>query len=393
MSPKYWNREDSNPSSFLGPVVRCAKILSLSYPDDPNNEPLHNGDLPEGAELLAIGTSLEQFDVELLKAAQPNVLFVSYPQARQPLVDMLEAFPSIQWVHTRSAGIDFCNSNTLAQFASSGKIQVTNAKGCFSSTLAEYTMMACSYFAKDLPRLLQQKEASNWQQYPILELRGATLGVVGYGDIGRAAAKLAKAYGMKIIALRRNPQKAQDDPIVDKVYGNDKESLNQLFSESDYILCAAPWTAETDRMIGKEQFDNAKSGAVFINVGRGPIVDEEALIEALQDGRLKGAGLDVTTIEPLPKESLLWKLENVLLSPHNMDMTETFVSDPMAANLFYKVVYPTMYHVFVSLGPQPSMYFCLQSVMPCPILLCVCFFVCVCVFSRVDEGVYRVFRH
>lgn len=325
-SAQYWNREDTKPSTFECPIVQHAKILSLSNPDDPNNAPLHKGTLPKGAELLAIGTSLDQFDVEMLKAAEPNVLFVSHPKAREPLAALLNTFPSLKWVHTRSAGIDFCTSDTLSEFSKSGKIHVTNAKGCFSSTLAEYSMMACSYFAKDLPRLLKQKNVANWQQYPILELRGATLGVVGFGDIGRAAAKLAKAYGMKVVALRRNPEKAKDDPLVDTVYGSDPASLNRLFQESDYILCAAPLTPETEKMIGKEQFDNAKKGAVFINVGRGPIVDEPALIEALQDGRLKGAGLDVTAIEPLPKESPLWKLDNVLLSPHNMDMTETFVS-------------------------------------------------------------------
>lgn len=350
-STSYWNREDFKPSDFSGKFTQPARILSLADPDDPNNVPLHKGKLPEGAELLAIGTTLEQFDVEMLKAAEPNVLFVSHPKAREPLADLLKTFPSIRWVHTRSAGIDFCTSKTLTEFSQSGKIQVTNAKGCFSSTLAEYTMMACSYFAKDLPRLLKQKQAANWQQYPILELRGATLGVVGYGDIGRAAAKLAKAYGMKIIALRRNPHKAQpDDPIVDAVYyGN--ESINKLFSMSDYILCAAPLTPETEKMIGKEQFDNVKKGggAVFINVGRGPIVDEEALIDALQDGRLKGAGLDVTTIEPLPKDSPLWKLENVLLSPHNMDMTETFMKE--STEFFVQENLPRYLHGMELLNP------------------------------------------
>jgi len=342
-SPPYWNREETPKSSFSGPILQPARILSLADPNDPNNTPLHVDPLPEGATLLAVGTSLEQFSttttdatttIEQLKAAEPNVLFVSYSKARQPLAEVLQTFPSIQWVHTRSAGIDFCTSPTLIEYSQAGKIQVTNAKGCFSSTLAEYTMMACSYFAKDLPRLLQQKHDSKWNQYPILELRGATLGVVGFGDIGRSAAKLAKAYGMKVIALKRNPDQMvvlggngndRPRPLADKVYGTD--ALNQLFAESDYILCAAPLTPETEKMIGKEQFDHAKKGAVFINVGRGPIVDEDALIDALKDGRLKGAGLDVTAIEPLPKDSELWKLENVLLSPHNMDMTQTFMKE------------------------------------------------------------------
>lgn len=242
---------------------------------------------------------------------QTNNIF-SKIKSRRPLAGLLQALPSVEWIHTRSAGIDFVTSDELA---AASNVHVTNAKGQFSSTLAEYTMMACSYFAKDLPRLLKNKNAKNWEKYSVLELRGTTMGIVGYGDIGRAAAKLAQIYGMKIVALRRNPAKAQHDPYCDVVYGNDKESLNRLFAESDYILCSAPLTPETQGMIGKEQFDCAKKGAVFINLGRGPIVDEDALIDALKDGRLKGAGLDVFATEPLPTSSDLWELDNVLLSP------------------------------------------------------------------------------
>ena len=173
--------------------------------------------------------------------------------------------------------------------------------------------MAASYFAKDLPRLLKQQKASNWERYCILELRGATMGIIGYGDIGRAAARLATAYGMKVIALRRNPN--SDDPYCGVVYGSSNENMNRIFAESDYVLCAAPLTKETKGMIGKEQFDSAKKDVVFINVGRGAIVDEDSMIDALKDGRLKGAGLDVFATEPLPADSEFWKLDNVLISP------------------------------------------------------------------------------
>eukprot|EP00558_Chaetoceros_sp_UNC1202_P013878 CAMPEP_0197237318 /NCGR_PEP_ID=MMETSP1429-20130617/4182_1 /TAXON_ID=49237 /ORGANISM="Chaetoceros sp., Strain UNC1202" /LENGTH=217 /DNA_ID=CAMNT_0042696291 /DNA_START=147 /DNA_END=800 /DNA_ORIENTATION=- len=185
-------------------------------------------------------------------------------------------------------------------------------------------MMAISYFAKDLPRLMRQKNDKDWNKYSVKEIRGATLGVIGYGDIGRAAAKLAKAYGMTVKALRRNPQNSKDDPFCDDVYVSSRESLNRIMSESDYVLCAAPLTADTKGLIGQEAFKNAKMDSVFINVGRGPIVDESALIDALKDGCLKGAGLDVFATEPLPIESELWTLDNVLMSPHNMDQTETF---------------------------------------------------------------------
>jgi phosphoglycerate dehydrogenase-like enzyme len=371
----YWNREESTKATFSGPVVRNARILALADPKDINNEPLYKGPLPDGAELLAVGTTLAQFDVEHLKAAEPNVIFVSYGDARQPLAELLQTFPSVQWVHTRSAGIDFCTSETLSSFAETGKIQVTNAKGCFSSTLAEYAMMACAYFAKDLPRLLSQKKVSNWEKYPILELRGATLGIIGYGDIGRATAKLGKAYGMKILALRRSQPNTSTDPYADKVlYG--KDALNQIFMESDYVLCAAPLTAETHNMIGKTQFDKAKSGCVFINVGRGPIVDEAALVEALQDGRLKGAGLDVTAVEPLPTDSPLWKLDNVLLSPHNMDMTETFVS--VLSSIVTDDVTQVKLFTALRLAAHPIWY---------NFLLLHCF-----VYTYIDERVYGIFR-
>jgi phosphoglycerate dehydrogenase-like enzyme len=174
---------------------------------------------------------------------------------------------------------------------------------------------------------MAQKKSKTWAKYDVLELRGSTLGVVGYGDIGRACAKLAHVYGMRVVALRRNPTLAIGDPLCDKVLGSDTESLNTLFRESDYILCSAPLTEETRGLIGKVQFEQAKQDAVFINLGRGPVVDEDALIEALKTGKLKGAALDVYTVEPLPANSELWELKNVLLSPHNMDQTATFMHE------------------------------------------------------------------
>jgi phosphoglycerate dehydrogenase-like enzyme len=313
-----WNRETSKPLDFDidAPIIQEARIISLTDPKDPANDPVNDAaknpsELPNGASLLAIGSSLKDFDLEALQAQEPNVIFVSHPLAREPLAQLLDALPTVEWVHARSAGIDFLTSDAL----SSSPVLMTNARGQFSSTLAEYTLMACSYFAKDLPRLMKQKSNRDYNRYPVQEIRGATLGIVGYGDIGHACARLASSYGMKIIALRRNVAKAKDDPYCTQVYSNDKESLNRLFSECDYILCSAPLTPETKGMIGKEQFDSAKKDAVFINLGRGPVVDEDALIEALKTRKLKGAALDVFATEPLPKESELWDLEYLLLSP------------------------------------------------------------------------------
>lgn len=321
---RYWNREISAKGLFSSgerKIVKEARIISLSDPNDDANSPLHAGKLPEGASLLAVGTCFEDFDIDNLKKMEPNVVFVSYLKGRPELAKLLDALPSLEWVQTRTAGIDFITSKTLEE----SSVETTNAKGQFSSTLAEYSMMAIAYFAKDLPRLMRQKKEKNWEKYSVEEIRGKSLGVVGYGDIGRACARLAKAYGMKIIAQRRNPELCADDPLCDVVYS--KEDLNKLMAESDYVVVALPLTDETLGMVGREAFASAKESTVVINVGRGPIVDEDALTNALESGKIKGAALDVFTIEPLPETSKLWDLENVLISPHNMDQTETFMHE------------------------------------------------------------------
>eukprot|EP00594_Rhizosolenia_setigera_P000672 CAMPEP_0178946296 /NCGR_PEP_ID=MMETSP0789-20121207/4207_1 /TAXON_ID=3005 /ORGANISM="Rhizosolenia setigera, Strain CCMP 1694" /LENGTH=386 /DNA_ID=CAMNT_0020626273 /DNA_START=173 /DNA_END=1333 /DNA_ORIENTATION=+ len=348
----FYNRETSKLTDFTTTdIVKKARILSLSDLNDKNSESLHSGELPEGCELLQIGATLSDFDLDSLKKNPPNVLFVSHPNARETMWELLfnQFQDSIEWVHTRSAGIDFIMPPTAVASSSSStentKFVMTNAKGLFSSTLAEYSMMACSYFAKDLPRLMKQKKDKNWEKYCVKELRGSTFGVIGYGDIGKACARLAKAYGMNIIALKRNPPPGKDgvevgkDELCDTIYyygdGKDEEKkkkyLHKLLGECDYTVIALPLTEETKGMIDKEALGQVKKDSVIINVGRGPLIDEDALIEALEhkngNANLKGAGLDVFSVEPLPKESKLWELDNVLVSPHNMDATETFMEE------------------------------------------------------------------
>jgi hypothetical protein len=209
---KFWNREanagdacryrdllEFSPES----VVREAKILSLSAPDDEANASLHAASgLPLGCTLLGVGSELSDFAHLRSKGTeQPNVLFVSpsCPRASAAVPLVLAAFPSLQWVHVRSAGLDFVASEDLAALCARSQIQVTNAKGQFSSSLAEYALLACSYFAKNVPRLIRQQAEGRWEKYDIEELRGKTLGVVGYGDIGKACVKLAYVFGSRRI--------------------------------------------------------------------------------------------------------------------------------------------------------------------------------------------------
>jgi phosphoglycerate dehydrogenase-like enzyme len=362
---KYWNREAHGGSKSgqytyrlqMSPesIQRTARILSLSpngtsgtihdstqiEPVDPADSALHDGTgLPVvGAKVVGIGTTLPDFEqlTSLPTSQQPNVLFVSpsCPHASTLLPQVMDMFPTIEWVHCRSAGIDFIESSELVASCVSNNVLVTNAKGQFSSSLAEYILAACAYFAKDFPRLMANQAAGHWEKYNVEELRGKTMGIVGYGDIGHACAKLATVYGMRIVALRRHPYLSKNDPYCNVVYGRDKQSLKLLMSESDYIVCTAPSTVETRGMVNADAFSAVKQGAVFINVGRGPVIDEAALLHALTvSKRLKGAALDVFSQEPLPADHALWKCPNVLISPHNMDQTETFMHE--ATEFFLK---------------------------------------------------------
>lgn len=133
---------------------------------------------------------------------------------------------------------------------------------------------------------------------------------------------------MRIIALRRHTYLSRPgDPYCNTIYDRSAESRNKLMSQSDYIVCSAPSTVETRGMVNAEAFDHVKPGAVFINLGRGPVVDDKALIAALKSQKLKGAALDVFSLEPLPKDSEFWNFPNVLISPHNMDQTSTFMHE------------------------------------------------------------------
>lgn len=147
-----------------------------------------------------------------------------------------------------------------------------------------------------------------------------------YGAIGRQCAVVGKALGMRILAQRRRPEMSSDDSIPDAMYSQDQ--LPEMMAQCDYVVIAAPLTPETRHMVGAKEFAAAKEGSVLINVGRGAVVDEEALIEALRT-KLKGAALDVVTVEPLDPASPLWTMENVLISPHTADVTRGFINRSM----------------------------------------------------------------
>jgi len=163
----------------------------------------------------------------------------------------------------------------------------------------------------------------------VIPVAGQTVGIVGYGDIGRAVASRVRPVGMNVLAVKRHlPASGQADPLVDEIYA--PNSLREMLSRCDYIVVAAPLNAETQGLVGAAEFAVMKKTAVVINVGRGPVIDEGAMLKALSENKIKGAALDVFDEEPLPHGHPFYSLENVLLSPHCADHTPDWLDNAMA---------------------------------------------------------------
>jgi phosphoglycerate dehydrogenase-like enzyme len=240
-----------------------------------------------------------------------------------PLKTVWEMAPRVQWVHSLSAGLESILFPALAE----STVPMTNGRGVFKESLGEFALASILFFAKDLRRMLRNQEAGRWEQFDVEMVHGKTLGVIGYGEIGRAAAVRAHAMGMKIHVIRRRPQLSDEDPIVEKSFSI--ADRGEMMAGVDYLLVAAPLTGETRGLVGAEELKRMKPSAVVMNVGRGPVIDEAALIAALRDGTIRGAALDVFDVEPLPEGHAFYGMENVLLSPHCADHTATWTDEAM----------------------------------------------------------------
>jgi len=239
------------------------------------------------------------------------------------IVAALQRAPGLRWIHARSAGLD----HVLVPEVVAHPARLTNGRGAFSPALAEFVVAALFYFAKDLRRLVAQQAAGAWEPFDTERLEGRTVGIVGYGDIGRAVAARLQPLGVSILALRRRPDISRGDPLVSENFP--PERLLELMARSDDVVVSLPLTPETHGFVGRDAISAMRRTAVLVNVGRGPTVDEEALVEALAQGRLRGAALDVFETEPLPAASPLWRLPNVLLSPHCADHVPGWVDEAM----------------------------------------------------------------
>jgi phosphoglycerate dehydrogenase-like enzyme len=230
----------------------------------------------------------------------------------------------VAWVHSRWAGIEKLLFPALVESGAT----LTNGRGSFAESLAEFVMAAVLFFAKDLRRMRRSQAQGRWDPFDPEWARGKTLGIVGYGEIGRAVAARARAFGMRVIGLRRRPQQSAGDPLLDEVLP--LEQRLSLMQRADYVVVATPLTPETRGLIGEAEIRAMKPSALLMNVGRGPCVDEAALVRALEAERIRGAALDVFEQEPLPAGHAFYRLDNVLLSPHCADHVPGWLDDAMA---------------------------------------------------------------
>jgi phosphoglycerate dehydrogenase-like enzyme len=255
-------------------------------------------------------------DLDFLKQHAPDAdVILNGFHDGSALAAILPLAQRVKWIHTLSAGVESVLSPGLIE----SPVPLTNGRGVFGPALAEFAVAGMLFFAKDVRRLIRQQEAARWEQFDVTFLRDQTLGVIGYGGIGKETARLAHALGMKVLALRRRTPGPENDPVLERSFT--REQLHEMLSLSDYIVAAAPLTPETRGMIGGGEFHFMKNSAVFINVGRGAVVVESALISALNQSIIRGAALDVFETEPLPSDHPFYRMQNVLLSPHCADHT------------------------------------------------------------------------
>jgi phosphoglycerate dehydrogenase-like enzyme len=291
-------------------------LLVLSKPTLPCLRLLHQ--LPDTTRIV-VGETPEA----LAEAAPEADAFLYVMQPRDRVKAVFTMAPRLRWVHSFVAGLD----HTIFPELVESPIPLTNGRGVFAPPLGDFAALGILFFEKYVRQFLAAQAGAQWAPQDVEDLQGKVLGIVGYGKIGKAAAERVRPFGIKVHALRRRAELAAGDPLVDRWYT--PAELDTLVSTCDYLLAAAPLTPETRGMIGAPQLARLKPSAIVINVGRGPVIDEAALIGALRNKRIRGAALDVFDVEPLPAESPFYGLDNVYLSPHCADHIPSWQDDAL----------------------------------------------------------------
>ncbi|MEH6993198.1 D-2-hydroxyacid dehydrogenase [Neobacillus drentensis] len=222
----------------------------------------------------------------------------------------------LRWLQAWGSGIEYI---PLEKFAARGVI-LTNASGVHAIPISEAIFAMMLTFARKLNDSFRNQLQKKWQYTGSLnEIHGKTAAIIGVGAIGEETARIAKAFGMKVLGVRRS---GQPSSYIDRMY--DLYGLEEVLRQSDYVINTLPLTKDTYHLIGSQQFNQMRATTVYINIGRGGTTDTNALVEALKNGIIAGAGLDVFEEEPLPETSPLWDFENVIITPHNSGSTDQY---------------------------------------------------------------------
>jgi phosphoglycerate dehydrogenase-like enzyme len=275
---------------------------------------------------------------EVTQALDPTVAVL---YTVRPVLDLTHA-PNLAWVQAHSAGVDYFIDTPLWQ----SSIPITTMSGIHATTIGEYVLTMMLALTYRVPRMLSYQHQTEWPGdrwawFARHELRGQTVGIVGYGSIGREVARLAAGFGMRILAMKRSPDPADHgwrlpgtgDPegrLPERFFQPDQ--AREMLAGCDFVVLALPAAPSTERFIGEAELRAMKPTAYLINIARGSVIDEAALVRALREGWIAGAGLDVFEHEPLPADSPLWQLENAILSPHVAGFTVNY--DRWATELF-----------------------------------------------------------
>jgi phosphoglycerate dehydrogenase-like enzyme len=284
--------------------------------------------LPEGFELVDVQHPVSGrgdgggVSDEALAAVRGAEIVFGLGLPRQLLHAALEPPARLRWVHSGAAGV----ASLLHPELRAHGITLTNSAGLHAGPTAETVIGMMLHFARGLDLAVAAQRRAEWDTASfedpdsgVIEVDGTTVGIIGYGGIGRAVADRARGLGMNVLAVRRSP--APDDG-AEVLHG--EGALDRLLERSDFVVLTVPSTAASRGMIGAPQLARMRKGAVLINVARGDVVDEAALLDVLEARHLRGAALDVFTTEPLPPDSPFWRLPNVLITPHVSATTPRF---------------------------------------------------------------------
>ncbi len=298
--------------------ARIPRLVVCNYTFAPDDQRRVEAALDGSALVLARGR-------EGLRAA-----LIAHPEADVvasflPPSDVLTLAPNLRWIALPSAGAEHVIREGIVQL--DGPV-VTTASGIHAVPIGEFVLSLMLMWVRHWPQVIALQREATWPERAQREalhgreLDGATLGIIGLGAIGRYVGRLGRAFGMRIIATRRSASPGASDPDADLLVPPNR--LDDLLGASDFVVVSVPATAQTQHLIGARELHAMRRDAFLINISRGSAIDEPALIAALSDGTIAGAGLDVFEEEPLPADSPLWRLPNVILSPHLAGNTDQY---------------------------------------------------------------------